>query len=114
MDNQVGHNWFNNFQVRASIERVDGSIAYVIDPWGVRRQIDTSAMAAKGARPRQGEVWLISRRTGNWAFDGVLEQLPPTVSGSCQGNTALYNLCQTLEDMGLIVSSVTLGTHPHV
>ena len=110
---QVGHGWFNQFKVRARVEKVDGDTVFVIDPWGVRRQVNAQAMAAKGARPRVGEIWLIGRSTGNWAFEGVLEALPPTVSGSCAGNQALYNRCQALDDMGLIVSTVTLGTHPH-
>lgn len=108
-----GHSWFNQFKLRVTVESTDGITIFVIDPWGVRRRIDSSAMPARGARPRVGERWLIGRSTGNWAFEGVIDPLPPTVTGSCGGNQALYNLIQALDEAGLIVDGTTLGTHPH-
>ena len=89
---------------RFYVQHVDDQWAYGVNHIGKEVKIPLRYVPYKGALPKAGEWWLITRSEGYWVFDRIITApMPPTITGKESDSTALTNLLVALGDTGLIV-----------
>lgn len=68
-------------RVRVNDISSDGAVAYVTDTTGKTIDVPLSMRTGKGGWPAIGEVWIITREYGGWAFAALLDSgQPPLIN----------------------------------
>lgn len=89
---------------QVAVEEVTDGMALCVDNFGHHISIPVSVTRAKGLNASVGDVWLIDMTVGGrWTFAACLKRVPPVITGSRDGSTALEHLLEALEEAGVIV-----------